>query len=517
MKLTVHYATNLSRSLIVALLAGAAILAPTSTSTAQAVSTPENGPWAGAGLSDPSILTYSQGTRTITTPGTVIENEEIYGTLFIEAPGVVIRNSWIYNEGFWTIWAPAGYVTIEDSLIGHPDHRNERGIGGDNMTVRRVEFEYLEDAIKIGSNSLYEQVYIHNLAAGGPGHQDGIQDDGGAHNSTVRNSYIETLIPGGTSAVIIKSDFGLGHDLLFEGNYMNGGTYTFYSRDGGHGDPYNITVRNNRFGRDYVYGLFSIDGNGTTLEGNVWDDTGAPLDGQDVETVGLHDPATGRWHLSRSDTSIASFDFGNPGDIAFVGDWNCDGVDTPGLFRQSDGFVYLRNSNDSGPANISFYFGNPGDVPLGGDFNGDGCDTVSIYRPSQARFYIMNQLGQNGQGVGPADTTYDFGNLGDQPFIADFDSDGMDTAGLHRQSTGLVYYRNSHSAGSAHGQFVFGDPGDRLVAGDWINAGPSTPALFRPSTATFYFRHSNSQGSADGQFSFGQSSWMPIAGRFGLG
>ncbi|MGI9586542.1 MAG: TolB family protein, partial [Acidimicrobiia bacterium] len=94
--------------------------------------------------------------------------------------------------------------------------------------------------------------------------------------------------------------------------------------------------------------------------------------------VGLVDTSTGRWML-RDGGLVEEFFYGNPGDFPFVGDWNCDGVDTPGLYRQADGFVYLRNTNTQGNADVSFFFGDPGDVPLSGDFNGDGCDTVSIY------------------------------------------------------------------------------------------------------------------------------------------
>ena len=83
-----------------------------------------------------------------------------------------------------------------------------------------------------------------------------------------------------------------------------------------------------------------------------------------------------------------------------MGDWDGDGVETPGLYRQSDGYVYLRNSNTQGIADIKFFFGNPGDVPIAGDFNGDGFDTVSIYRPSNQTFYIINKLGSNDGGLG---------------------------------------------------------------------------------------------------------------------
>ena len=62
--------------------------------------------------------------------------------------------------------------------------------------------------------------------------------------------------------------------------------------------------------------------------------------------------------------TLGQFYFGNPGDYGFMGDWDCDGVDTPGLYRQSDGYAYLRNSNTQGVADVAFFFGNPGDVPM---------------------------------------------------------------------------------------------------------------------------------------------------------
>ncbi len=238
-----------------------------------------------------------------------------------------------------------------------------------------------------------------------------------------------------------------------------------------------------------------------------------------ADDVGLVDPNTGIWYLRNHAGQVTSFYYGNPGDVPFMGDWDGDGIDTPGLYRQSDGYVYLRNSNTPGTADITFFFGNPDDVPLAGDFDGCGCDTVSIYRPSEQRFYIVNTLGQNGGGLGPADFDFLFGNPGDKPVVGDWDGDGADEVGLHRESTGFFYYRNSLATGMADGQFYFGDPGDRFVAGDWgILDGRDTPAVFRPSDLTFYFRHTLSEGVADSQFvwSGAGADWLPVAGVFGL-
>lgn len=237
------------------------------------------------------------------------------------------------------------------------------------------------------------------------------------------------------------------------------------------------------------------------------------------EQVGLVDPATGEWHLRHSANQVASFYYGNPGDVPFMGNWNCGDTATPGLFRTSDAYAYLRNSNTQGIADIRFFYGNPSDIPLAGDFNGDGCDTLSIYRPSEARFYIINKLGENEGGLGAAEYSFIFGNPGDKPVVGDWDGDGIDEVGLHRESTGFFYYRNTLTTGIADGQFFFGDPGDRFVSGDWgIVDGAETPALFRPSDTTFYFRYTLTQGNADAQFVWrgAGSDWLPVSGDFKL-
>jgi hypothetical protein len=272
-----------------------------------------------------------------------------------------------------------------------------------------------------------------------------------------------------------------------------------------------------RDGNDEVY-VMNPDGSGqTNLTNNAASDA-EPDWSHRIDTVGLVDPATGEWRLRDPVGGIRTFFYGNPGDVPFMGDWDCDGVDTPGLFRISDAFAYLRNSNSQGIADIRFFFGNPSDIPLAGDFNGDGCDTLSIYRPTEQRFYIINALGANNGGLGAAEYSFQFGNPGDKPFVGDFDGDGIDEVGLHRETTGLVYYRNTLTTGNADNQFFFGDPGDRFIAGDWGTIdGTDTPGLFRPSNTTLYFRHTNTQGNADSQLTWGQPGWLPVSGTFGLG
>jgi len=228
------------------------------------------------------------------------------------------------------------------------------------------------------------------------------------------------------------------------------------------------------------------------------------------DTVAFQD-AGGRfelWDHLGDNRGVSSFFYGNPGDVAFAGDWNCDGVETLGLYRRSDSYVYLTNSTTGGLAEITYYFGNPGDIPIAGDFDGDGCDTVSIYRPAEARSYIINSLGGGDRGLGAADHSFVFGVEGDNPFAGDFDGDGIDTIGLHRASTGLIYFRDSHSTGLADGQFKFGDPGDFLVSGDWDGDSDDTVAVYRPSDGMFHVKNSNIGGTADASIFVGAYSGL---------
>ena len=226
----------------------------------------------------------------------------------------------------------------------------------------------------------------------------------------------------------------------------------------------------------------------------------------------LHDPTTGKWLYRSSNGDVSSIFFGNPGDFGFFGDWDCDGVATPGLYRRSDGYVYLRNSNTQGVADVSYFFGNPGDLPLAGDFDGDGCDTVSIYRPSEGRFYVINNLGSGDGGLGEADYSFLYGVPGDNPFVGDWNGDGIDTPGLRRSSNGFVYLRNSNSQGVADVEFFYGDNGDIVFAGDWDGDGDDTIGLYRPSNGTIYLRNTNTTGTANFSYKMGAAVHRAVAG-----
>ncbi len=229
------------------------------------------------------------------------------------------------------------------------------------------------------------------------------------------------------------------------------------------------------------------------------------------DEVGFVDPATGLWNLGADE----SFFFGVPGDIPFLGDWYGTGVDTPGLYRPSNGFAYVIDRRETGFATDSWYMGIPGDIPMAGDWDGDGTDTFSVYRPSQGKVYINNF---NRTGV--AQVEYFFGVPQDKPFAIDFNGDGTDDIGLHRESNGLVYMTDATTDGLPDGEvastdveFFWGIPNDPVFAGDWSGDGVDSPGLVRPTLARAFLRYENSQGFADEDWPTEFANWRPVVGR----
>ena len=190
--------------------------------------------------------------------------------------------------------------------------------------------------------------------------------------------------------------------------------------------------------------------------------------------------SAGLFSVFDSPTGDSSALFGNPGDQPLMGDWDCDGIDTPGVYRSGIARAFVTNSATNVAASASLYFGNPGDTALSGDFNGDGCDTIAVYRSATSTFYIRNSLNS-----GTANRAVTFGNPGDQPFVGDFDGDGVDTFGVYRPN-GWVYHSNSNIPGSATTSYPFGNPGDRIFAEDLDGNGRDTVAAYRSSQGRVY-------------------------------
>lgn len=222
-------------------------------------------------------------------------------------------------------------------------------------------------------------------------------------------------------------------------------------------------------------------------------------------TAGTFRSDTATFSLRNANSTGApdvEFVFGNPGDMALAGDWNGDGMDTIGVFR--DGQFSLRNSNSAGTPDLRFSFGQAGDLPIAGDWDGDGVDSVGVVRGNTV-------LLRNSNSQGPADIQFTiFSWPGDTPVAGDWNGDGIDTLGYYNSSNGGFFLQNTNAASGVDFQVYVGINGDQPVVGDWDADGKDWVGVRRLDE--WLLRNSISSPSPELAFQFGEPNSFPIAG-----
>lgn len=239
-----------------------------------------------------------------------------------------------------------------------------------------------------------------------------------------------------------------------------------------------------------------------------------------ADTIGLYNPANGRFFLRDELGAVTDFRFGPSGATgwqALTGDWNNDGIDTAGLYNPALGIVYLINDVVPTASTVvtSYRFGPSnaeGWQAIAGDWDGLNGDSVSLYNPATGMIYINNAL------AGGSVAGFRFGPSGAdwQAIGGDWDNNSSDSVSLYDPSTGIIYINNTLASASVAG-YRFGPSnatGWEAVAGDWDGANGDSVSLYNPSTGNFYINNTLAGGSVDG-LRFGPSGatdWQPLSG-----
>ena len=202
----------------------------------------------------------------------------------------------------------------------------------------------------------------------------------------------------------------------------------------------------------------------------------------------------GQWILDTNhdhvyDTGDTVYKFGQTGDVPITGDWNGDGVDHIGVFRNVNGigeFILDTNGNgviDSG--DTAFYFGLGTDRIVIGDWNGDGRDKVGVFRDNGSRRVGEFSLDTNGNHqFDSSDSVFLFGLATDKIVIGDWNGDGRDKVGVFRNNgSGVGLFsldtNGNHQFDSSDSVFLFGLASDTMFVGDWNGDGRSKVGVFR--------------------------------------
>jgi hypothetical protein len=190
----------------------------------------------------------------------------------------------------------------------------------------------------------------------------------------------------------------------------------------------------------------------TTLSGSFGVPGDIPVvgdwNGNGITKVGVFRPSEGRWYLDVSGkpqysaATTQEWQFGAPGDIPVVGDWNGEGRTRIGVFRPSLGKWFLELSGVGGQYNAAttqeWQFGAPGDIPVVGDWNGEGRTRIGVFRPSLGQWFL-DISGTGGQYNSSTTLEGQFGARGDVPVVGDWTGNGVTKVGVFRPSESKWY------------------------------------------------------------------------------
>jgi hypothetical protein len=131
----------------------------------------------------------------------------------------------------------------------------------------------------------------------------------------------------------------------------------------------------------------------------------------------------------RSDLIDHVFYYGTAGEIPVAGDWNGDGVDNIGVFRQGTWILDTDGNGRLTDEDTRVELGQAGDIPLVGDFNRDGIDDLGVYRQGK---WLLDTDGN--RRLDAHDKVFELGGPNDKPAVGDFNGDGVDEIVIYRSA-----------------------------------------------------------------------------------
>jgi len=242
------------------------------------------------------------------------------------------------------------------------------------------------------------------------------------------------------------------------------------------------------------------------------------------DTIGLYIAERGAFFLTRTNGDIDnadSFSFGKPGDnaIAVAGDWNGDGETTVGLYDPAIGRFTLSDESPAKKASATFGFkvSDAGKLaPIAGDWDGDGKAGVGLYSRKLGQFLLRNSLTSGG-----AEMTVRYGwkNTECIPIAGDWDGDGKAGVGLYDPKTAAFFLCSNLAKPDTTARFGYGpiNAGALPVIGDWDGDGKAGIGVYVPKTGRFAVRNELSSGRDDATGPLGgpvSGPVYPIAGRW---
>lgn len=233
----------------------------------------------------------------VTSANVVLDGLDVPGQILVQAPGVTVKRSraqGIFVSGDARNTANARLI-VEDTEVACLDADGSTAIGDMNFTASRVNIHGCENGFDVDSDATIQDSFVHDLHQSELAHTDSLQSAVGA-NLLIEHNRIYADTPGacgtasghtdncgGNSALIFPGE-ATATNTLIQDNEFAGGAYTVFCPSTT--ATSNFRVINNHWSRLFhanggAYGPQTNCVDGTPLvnewSGNVWDDTGDPV------------------------------------------------------------------------------------------------------------------------------------------------------------------------------------------------------------------------------------------------
>jgi hypothetical protein len=192
------------------------------------------------------------------------------------------------------------------------------------------------------------------------------------------------------------------------------------------------------------------------------------------------------WYIIRSsDGLLYSRAWGLEGDKIVIGDYNGNGVDEIGVYRE--GAWFILNEDDKP---VIKYWGLPGtDIAVPADYDGDGKTDFAIYRKTDGMWWILYSGFESGFADNYfAAVQWGLPWVGDVPVPADYTGDRKADIAVWRPGLGIWFVRNLVDNSVVSQQW--GLPGDVPLYGhDGNGNGLRHFTVYRPDSGMWFSNH----------------------------
>lgn len=233
--------------------------------------------------------------------------------------------------------------------------------------------------------------------------------------------------------------------------------------------------------------------------------------------------------------------------LPIVGDFNGDGADEVGSYRNGEWYIDLTGNEVWDREDLWVRLGQAGELPVVGDWDGDGKDDIGVFgfntdpdlirmepgipdpanepdtiakniplnrqqRPDEVRDIKLTQRGIPRTDV--VDHIFAMGQEGDLPVIGDWNGDGIRTTGLFQDG---YWTFDVDGNGKIDGKDLvadYGQVGDLPVVGDFDGDGVEEIGVFRDGKWIVDTNRNFELDAQDKVFEMGQAGDQPVVGDF---